>query len=309
MRVHPNAKTTPIGRALIMQRLDGDGWSVAQTASAFGVSTRTVYKWRARYRNAGTPGLLDRPCVAGRVPHRTSPARAEAILALRRARWTGPAIARRLALPRSTVGAVLQRAGLNRLAALTPPEPVRRYERAHPGELLHVDIKPLARIVRVGHRIHGDRRTRVKGAGTEYVHVCIDDTSRVAYVERLATLAQHDAIGFLERAVMWFAAHGVRAQGVMTDNGSAYVSRGFAATCARLGLRHLRTRPYTPRTNGKAERFIQTLLREWAYQRAYLTSHLRHRALAPYVRYYNHRRPHSALNDRPPFSRLQRTSA
>ena len=309
MRVHPNAKTTPKGRALILQRLDGDGWTVVQTARAFGVSTRTVYKWRARYRKAGAPGLLDRASIAQRLPHRTSPAREQVIVALRRARWTGPAIARRLSLPRSTVGAVLQRVGLNRLAALTPPEPPRRYERAHPGELLHVDIKPLARIVRVGHRIHGDRRRQVRGAGTEYVHVCIDDASRVAYVERLATLAQHDAVGFLERAVTWFAAHGVPAQGVMTDNGSAYVSRSFAATCRRLGLRHLRTRPYTPRTNGKAERFIQTLLREWAYRRAYPTSHQRHRALAPYVRYYNRQRPHSALNDQPPISRLQRTPA
>ena len=308
MRVHPNAKTTPKGRALIMQRLEKDGWSVRETADAFGVSTRTVYKWRARYRQAGAAGLLDRTCRAHRLPHRTPPAREQAIVTLRRARWTGPAIARRLGVARSTVGAVLQRVGLNRLSALTPSMPARRYERAHPGELLHVDIKPLARIVRIGHRIHGDRRTRVKGAGTEYVHVCIDDASRVAYVERLATLAQHDAVGFVERAVTWFAAHGVQAQRVMTDNGSAYVSLAFARMCGRLGLRHLRTRPYTPRTNGKAERFIQTLLREWAYRRAYPTSHQRHRALAPYVRYYNRRRPHSALHDRPPLSRLQRTA-
>jgi transposase InsO family protein len=304
MRLHPNAKTTPKGRALIVQRVDADGWSVAQTAAAFGVSRRTVGKWRARYRAAGLAGLADRPSSPHRSPGRTAARLEAAIVTLRAQRWVGHAIAQRLGVPRSTVGAVLRRVGLGRLPALTPPAPIQRYERARPGELLHVDIKPLGRIERIGHRIHGDRTTRVSGAGWEYVHVCIDDASRVAYVEVLPTLDQHDAVPFLERAVGWFAAHGVRAERVMTDNGSAYLSRRFAQLCQRLGLRHLRTRPYTPRTNGKAERFIQTLLREWAYVRPYPTSRRREQALAPWLRYYNQRRPHTSLAYRAPLLRL-----
>ena len=212
-------------------------------------------------------------------------------------------------VPRATVGAVLRRQGLGRLPALTPPEPVRRYERERPGELLHVDIKSLGRIGQVGHRIHGDRRTRVRGIGWEHVHVCVDDRSRVAYVELLPTLGYVDAVGFLERAVAWFAARGVRAERVLTDNGSAYLSRAWRAACARLGLAHKRTRPYRPRTNGKAERFIQTLLREWAYRRAYATSGRRRRALAPWLRYYNRKRPHTALNYRAPITRLEEVAA
>src|SRR5262249_36750915 len=204
---------------------------------------------------------------------------------------------------------VLRRRGLGQLPALTPAEPVRRYERERPGELLHVDIKTLGRIGQVGHRIHGDRRTRIRGIGWEHVHVCVDDRSRVAYVELLPTLGYPDAVGFLERAVAWFAAHGVRAERVLTDNGSAYLSRGWRAACERLGVRHTRTRPYCPRTNGKAERFIQTLLREWAYRRAYATSARRRRALAPWLRYYNGQRPHTALNYRAPITRLQEAAA
>jgi transposase InsO family protein len=243
------------------------------------------------------------------MPRLTRPAHVAAVRALRAQRLAGATIAQRLGLPRATVGAVLRRCGLGHLPPLTPPPPVRRYERASPGELVHVDIKSLARIERVGHRIHGDRRTRVSGAGWEHVHVCIDDASRVAYVEVRRTLHHPDAVSFLERALAWFAAHGVRVQRVMTDNGSAYISRAFAELCARQGLRHLRTRPYTPRTNGKAERFIQTLLREWAYHRAYPTSRRRTRALPPWLRYYNERRPHTSLNYRAPITRLQQASA
>ena len=309
MKLHPNAKTTPKGRALIVQRVDADGWSVAQTAAAFGVSARTVGKWRARYRADGLAGLGDRPSSPHRIPQRTAGRLEAAIVKLREQRLVGLTIARRLGLPRSTVGAVLRRQGLGRLPTLTPPVPIQRYERARAGELLHVDIKPLVRIERVGHRIHGDRTTRVKGAGWEYVHVCIDDASRVAYVELLPTLEQHDAVPFLERAIGWFAAHGVRVERVMTDNGSAYISRRFGQLCQRLGLRHLRTRPYTPRTNGKAERFIQTLLREWAYVRAYPTSRRREQALTPWLRYYNQRRPHTSLAYRAPLHRLQQVLA
>jgi transposase InsO family protein len=307
MQVHRNAKTTPKGRALIVQRVDAEGWGVARTAAAFGVSARTVHTWRRRYRERGVAGLLDASSVPRHSPRVTPAAQVAAVVAWRTQRLTGAAIAQRMQLPRSTVGAVLRRCGLGRLGPLIPPPPVRRYERARAGELFHLDIKTLGRIGRIGHRIHGDRRQGVPGIGWEHVHVCVDDASRVAYVEVLPTLQHPDAIGFLERAVAWFAAHGVRGERVMTDNGSAYVARAFAAACQRLGLRHLRTRPYTPRTNGKAERFIQTLLREWAYHRPYPTSGRRRRALAPWLRYYNARRPHTSLNYRPPLTRLQET--
>lgn len=309
MRLHPNAKTSPRGRALIIQRVDADGWSAAATASAFGVSVRTIHKWRARYRGEGPAGLADRSSAPRRSPRRTAPHREARIVTLRQQRLTGLAIAQRVRLPRATVGAVLRRHGLGRLPALTLPEPVQRYERARAGELLHLDIKTLGRIGQVGHRVHGDWRRKSRGIGWEHVHVCVDDASRVAYVELLPTLQHADAVGFLARAVAWFASHGVQAERVLTDNGSAYVSQAFAAACARLGVRHKRTRPYRPRTNGKAERFIQTLLREWAYQRPYATSARRRRALAPWLRYYNHTRPHTALNYRPPITRLPEVAA
>ena len=293
MKLHANAKTTPRARAMIVQRVDTEGWSVPETADAFDVSERTVHKWRARYRAEGEPGLQDRSAAPHRIPHRTSASREARIVALRAQRLAGWMIARRLRLPRATVGAVLRRRGLGRLPPATPAEPVRRYERERPGELLHLDIKTLGRIGQVGHRIHGRRGWGSRGIGYEHVHVCVDDASRVAYVEVCPTLTQRDAIGFLERAVAWFAHHGIRTERVLTDNGSAYISRAFATACARLGIVHKRTRAYRPRTNGKAERFIQTLLREWAYRRAYPTSARRRRALAPWVRYYNRKRPHT----------------
>ena len=309
MKVHPNAKTTPKSRAMLVQRVEEDGWTVPETAEAFGVSERTVYKWRARYRMAGLPGLVDRTSAPARIPHRTAARTIAAILRLRRQRLGGWHIGQRVRVPRSTVGAVLRRHGLGRLAALAPAQPVVRYERQRAGELLHMDIKPLGRIGRVGHRIHGDRRWRARGVGWEHAHVCIDDASRVAYVELLPTSQHPDAVGFLHRAVAWFATHGVVVQRVMTDNGSAYVSRAFAHACRHLGVRHVRTRPYTPRTNGKAERFIQTLMREWAYRHPYRTSALRRRALRPWLRHYNGRRPHTSLNWRPPLARLQELPA
>jgi transposase InsO family protein len=309
MKLHRNARTTPKARALIVQRVETEGWAVQETAEAFGVSVRTVHKWRGRYRTEGASGLHDRSAAPRRIPHRTSAPREARIVALRGQRLAGWQIARRLRLPRATVGAVLRRRGLGRLPAVTPAEPVRRYERERPGELLHLDIKTLGRIGTIGHRIHGQRGIRAHRVGWEHVHVCIDDASRVAYVEVLPTLTQIDAVGFLERAVAWFARHGVHAERVLTDNGSAYLSQAFATTCTRLGLRHKRTRPYRPRTNGKAERFIQTLLREWAYRRAYPTSRRRHRALGPWVRYYNRKRPHTALNYRTPITRLEEVAA
>jgi transposase InsO family protein len=309
VRVHRNAKTTPKGRALLVARVTAEGWTMRQAAAASGVSGRTGYKWLARYRAAGSAGLEDRPSTPGRRPHRTRARLEQWIVGLRAQRLSGPAIAYRTGLPRATVGNVLRRHGLGRLPPLQPKPPVQRYEWARPGQLVHIDTKALGRIVGVGHRIHGDRTTRQRGVGWEHVHVCIDDASRLAYVETRATNQQHDAIAFLERALAWFAARGVRVERVMSDNGSAYVARAFAAACAQHGLRHLRTRPYTPRTNGKAERFIQTLLREWAYAKPYVSSARRRRALQPWLRYYNHRRPHTALRQRAPITRLQEVAA
>jgi len=292
-----------------VQRVTALGWTMAQAASAAGVSTRTGYKWLARYRAEGTAGLADRRSSPHRRPHWTAARQERWILALRAGRLSGPAIAYRTGIPRATVGNVLRRHGVGQLGPREPKPPVQRYEWTQPGALVHVDTKALGRIAGVGHRIHGDRATRVRGIGWEHVHVCIDDATRLAYVEVLATNQQYDAVAFLARAVAWFAARGVRVERVMSDNGSAYRARAFATVCHALGLRHLRTRPYTPRTNGKAERFIQTLLHEWAYVRAYPTSTRRRRARGPWLRYYNHRRPHTALGYRPPITRLQQVSA
>ena len=278
---------------------------MAAAAEASGVSVRTAYKWLARYRVEGAAGLQDRSSRPRRMPTRTPEEWRTLILELRASRMTGRRIAVQLGRPYATVARILQRAGMGRLGPVEPLEPVKRYERAHPGELLHVDVKKLGRIGRVGHRIHGDRSTRVRGIGWEYVHVAVDDASRVTYAEVLRDeRAQTSVVPFLRRAVAYFARFGVRIQRVMTDNGSAYRSRRHAQQCARLKLKHLRTRPYTPRTNGKVERMIQTLLREWAYALPYPNSSKRAKALKPWLAYYNRQRPHSALDQRPPFTRL-----
>jgi transposase InsO family protein len=303
MQLHRNAKTTPKGRALIVQRVDVDGWTVVRTAVAFGVSVRTVHKWRARYDSEGVAGLLDRESTPRRSPERTSPPQVAAIVALRTQRLSGTRIAQRLGLPRSTVGVVLRRVGLGRLRSPAPP-PAVRYERARPGELLHVDMKALGRIVRPGHRVTGDRRHRIRRVGWDHVHVAIDDASRVAYVEILPTQQIPDAVGFVARAAAWFGAHGVRVERVMTDNGSAYRSAVHALACRALGIRHLRTQPYRPRTNGKAERFIRTLLGGWAYGAIYGSSRERAAALDGWIWTYNHRRPHGALSHKTPMARL-----
>ena len=304
MNVHKNAKIAPAGRALLVQRVLAGGRRTA-VAAAFGVSTRTVGKWVRRWQGEGSGGLVDRSSRPRRCPHQLRPRQVQRIAALRRRRWTGPAIAQRLQLPVSTVGLVLRRLKLNRLRLLEPPVPPIRYERARPGELVHLDVKKLARIERVGHRIHGNRGSRVAGAGWEYMHVCIDDATRVAYCELLPADDTLWASVFLHRALAWLQQLGVgRVERVMTDNGSAYRSQHFRHLLAQLGARHLRTRPYTPRTNGKAERFIQTCLREWAYRRAYRTSARRAAALPAFLRRYNMERPHTALQRRPPLARL-----
>ena len=308
MKLHRNAKTTPSMRALMVQRVRHDGWPPAAAATAAGVSLRTAYKWLRRHRLGGPPALEDASSRPRRHPRRTPAAVTARILAARYERQTAWAIAVQLQVPRSTVAAILARAGLNRLARLNPPAPVRRYERARVGELVHLDIKPLARILRVGHRIHGDRRQVVKGAGYEYAHVAIDDHSRVAYVEVLADQGGATTAAFLRRTVRWFARRGVTVERVLTDNGSAYVSKIFQRVATRLRVRLSRTRPYHPQTNGKAERFIQTLLREWAYPVSYPHSSRRTRALAPWLRRYNTVRPHTALGYHPPCSRFPRAT-
>ena len=304
MNAHSRARTCPLSRALLVRRVREQAWSVPRTAEAAGISVRTAYKWLARQRDEGPGGLQDRRSRPHRSPRRTPDGWRATILELRQARWPGRRIAERLHLPYATIARILQQAGLGRLRSPVPPEPVRRYERARPGELLHLDVKKLGRIGQVGHRIHGDRTTRVRGIGWEYVHVAIDDHTRLAYAEVLRDERAETTVAFLRRAIAWFKRLGVRVEQIMSDNGSAYVSRRFAQVCAQLRLRHLRTRPYRPCTNGKAERFIQTLLREWAYVRPYPTSAKRARVLRPWLAYYNRERPHASLGQRSPFTRL-----
>jgi transposase InsO family protein len=304
MNMHKNARLTPQGRLLLVQRVTDQGWTVQSAAGAAGLSERQTYRWLARYRTGGAAALIDRSSAPKRCRRQVPAERVAEIERSRRQRLSGPAIARQLGMPVSTVGGILRRLGLGKLATLEPKPPIVRYERARPGELLHIDTKKLGRIEAVGHRITGDRRDSKRGAGWEYVHVCIDDASRLAYSEVLADERKDSAVPFLERAVAWFARHGVTVERVMTDNGSAYRSRHWRHACGALALRHLRTRPYTPRTNGKAERFIQTSLREWAYARPFATSHQRTAALIPWLDHYNSVRPHAALAHRPPATRL-----
>jgi len=306
MNRYKNARMTPFGRALLIRRVREEGWRVAHAAQAAGVSERTAYKWLARFRIGGETALQDKSSAPSRPAHRLSPDRIADIAALRHERLSGPAIARILAMPRSTVGAVLRRLGLHRLSALVPREPVQRYERQHPGELIHIDSKRLGRIDGIGHRITGSRKgqSSKRGTGWEALHVAIDDASRLAYTEILKDEKQESACAFLERALAFFARHGIGVERVMTDNGAAYKSRAFRAALAEKGIRHQRTRPYRPQTNGKAERFIQTSLREWIYGEAYASSAERTAAMQPWLTHYNTQRPHSALKHSPPWQRL-----
>ena len=305
MRLHRNARTCPHSRRLAVRRVLEESWTLAAAAEAAGVSVRTLSKWLRRFREEGEQGLLDRSSAPRSVPSRTPEQRVVVIAALRRLRMTGAEIAETLSMPRSTVSVVLTRIGLGRLSRLEPAEPPNRYERRRPGELLHVDVKKLGRIGRPGHRVNGDRRTRSRGIGWEFVHIAIDDATRLAYVEVLADEKATTATAFLRRAVAHFRAHGVQVERVMTDNGSAYVSLVHRLACKALGLTHLRTRPYRPRTNGKAERFIRTLLAGWAYGAIYRDSAERRAALAGWLDFYNRRRPHGSLNHQPPLQRLE----
>ena len=303
MKLHGNARLTPRGRTLMCQRVRNDGWTIADAALAAGCSERTCYRWLERFDANET--MDDRSSAPHHVPGRTPPDVEAAIEQLRRLRFTSTRISAELDLAVSTVCAVLKRIGLNILSHLEQPEAPSRYCRRHPGELIHVDVKKLARFNKPGHRVTGRGPGNYNHKpGLEAIHVCVDDTSRMAYVEVLPDEKANTTIGFLERAVAWFAERGVTIERVMSDNGSPYVSTAWRTWCADHNIRHLRTRPYRPRTNGKAERFIQTMLREWAYAATYQSSDHRHQALAPWLEFYNHRRPHSALGHRTPASRL-----
>ena len=304
MRLHANARTCPHSRQLAVRRLEQEGWTLTRAAEAAGVSVRTISKWRRRYRAEGEEGLLDRSSAPAWIPQRTPEERVQAIALLRRERLTGWEIAERLGMPLSTVSTVLARIGLGRLSRLEPPEPPNRYQRERPGELVHIDVKKLGRIGRPGHRVNGNRRTRSRGIGWEYVHVAVDDATRLAYVEVLEDEKAVTAVAFLRRAVAHFADHGIRVERVMTDNGSCYRAIVHALACRALGIRHLRTRPYRPRTNGKAERFIRTMLGGWAYGAIYQNSTQRQRALPAWLDYYNRRRPHGSLSRQAPIERL-----
>lgn len=303
MELHKNARITPSGRMLLVRRVIG-GMPVTGAAEAAGVSTRTAFKWKKRFMEAGEAALVDRSSRPHRIPRQAHPDRVEEVLRLRRRKNTGPQIAARVGLSSATVARILARHGLSRLKSLEPKEPVVRYQRDRPGELIHVDIKKLGRIKVIGHRITGNRRQCAPGAGWEFVHVAIDDASRLAYAEVFPNERSPSSAAFLKRSVLWFQNRGVNVQAVMSDNGSCYISGKFKAACQKLKIRHLRTRPYRPRTNGKAERFIQTLLREWAYKRPYPTSAQRTDRLPRYLNHYNLRRPHAALNKRTPAQRL-----
>jgi transposase InsO family protein len=308
MNIHRSARTTFASRVLLVERVEKQGWSIEEVAEAFGISDTTVRKWLARFDELGLAGLRDRTSKPHRQPLKTAPSWEAQILELRAVRMTAQRIAHSLSLPKSTVARVLARNGKSHLPPLKPPPPVVRYEWKRPGDLIHLDVKKLGRIRGVGHRITGVRQHRNRGIGWEYVHVCIDDHTRLAYVEVLGDEKGLTTAGFLQRATAWYAERGIKVRRVMSDNGSNYVSKVFAAACKHLRQRHLRTRPYTPRTNGKAERFIQTLLREWAYVQPYQHSKLRRAALRPYLRYYNERRPHGSLESLPPISRIARAA-
>ena len=304
MKLHANARTCPHSRRLAVERVLVQGWTLAAAAEAAGVSVRTVSKWRRRYREEGEQGLLDRCSAPASVPLRTGESRVAVIASLRRLRMTAAEIAETLGMPLSTVSGILTRIGLGKLWRLEPLEPPNRYEKQRPGELVHVDVKKLGRIGRPGHRVNGDRRTRTRGIGWEYVHVAIDDATRLVYVEVLEDEKAATAVGFLRRAIAHFAAFGIRVERLMTDNGNAYRSAIHALACKTLGIKHLRTRPYRPRTNGKAERFIRTMLGGWAYGAVYRDSDERRRALTGWLDFYNHRRPHRSLGRQAPIERL-----
>jgi transposase InsO family protein len=314
MKLHANARTCPNSRRLLVDRILVGRWSVAAAAEAAGVSERTAFRWLARWRAEGEPGLLDRSSAPKRVPHRTAADRVWAIESLRRLWMTAAEIAEVLSMALSTVSVVLRRIGLGKRSRLEPPEPPNRYERKRAGELVHLDIKKLGRISRrgAGHAVTGNRASQVKvgprrvgATGWEFVHVCVDDATRLAYAEVLPDERGQTAAAFLRRAVGWFAGYGISVERVMSDNGACYRSRAHRQALAELAInRHIFTRPYRPRTNGKAERFIQTLIDRWAHGAIYGSSTERANALPGWLNHYNFTRPHGSLAKQPPGTRL-----
>ena len=310
MDSHKNARLTPKGREAMVRSVVDGGLSRTAAARRFNTTAKTVAKWVERFRKDGDEGLRDRSSRPHSSPNQTSLATRASVEVLRRQRYTGKQIAIELGLSAATVSRILRRLGLNKIDALEPCEPVRRYERQRPGEMIHLDIKKLGRINGIGHRITGDRtrqsnlRSRGKGPGWEFVHVAIDDASRVAFAKVMNSERRRSATAFLKAALAYYESLGIKVERVMTDNGSCYKSFAFRRLCKRLGLRHIRTRPYTPKTNGKAERFIQTSLREWAYAKAYQHSHQRTNDLPIWLHRYNWHRPHAGIGDRTPISRL-----
>jgi transposase InsO family protein len=306
MNIHKHARLTPVRREEMALAVISGHLSKAQAARVFGVSAKIVSRWTERYRAEGASGMQDRSSRPKRIPTQTAEALAERIITHRRQRLCGRHIAELTGVSPATVSRVLKRAGLSRLRDLVPPEPVRRYDYKEPGGLIHLDIKKLGRFERVGHRITGDRtgQSNARGVGWEFVHVCIDDASRIATTGIYPDEKAVSAIAALRKAVANYLDLGIKVTRVMTDNGSCYKSFAFAAACKELKLKHIRTKPYTPKTNGKAERFIQTALREWAYARAYETSDQRKSHLPEWTHMYNWHRPHGSLNSKPPISRL-----
>jgi transposase InsO family protein len=303
MDIHSNARTCPNSRATIIDHLTAGAWNEDQ-AFAMGVSVRTGFKWLRRFREEGLDGLQDRSSRPDEIPNETAPERAALILLLRRCRLTAREIAIKLGMPRSTVSAVLKRHGMGRLRDSEILQPVVRYEHDAPGDMLHLDVKKLGRIRGVGHRMTGDRSVRARGVGWEYVHVAIDDHSRLAYVEVLANEQGVTTAAFLRRALAFFRAHGIRIRRILTDNGKNYTSNVFQELCASREIKRSLTRPYRPCTNGKAARFIQTLIREWAYKRPYGSSRRRTAWLPRWLHRYNHHRPHGSLGGLPPIARV-----
>jgi len=315
MKIHGNARTCPNSRKLLVHRIEEEGWPLMAAAEAAGISERSARKWLGRWRAEGEPGLLDRSSAPKQVPSRLPADRLAAIEALRRLRMTAAEIAEVLGMALSTVSRWLARIGLGKRSALAPPEPPNRYERKRPGELIHVDVKKLGRISArgAGHRVLGVGRRqsqekvgpkRLGATGWEFVHVCVDDATRLAYVEVLPDEKGATAAGFLRRAVAWFAGMGITVERVLSDNGACYRSQLHAQACSELGMRHLFTRPYRPRTNGKAERFIQTLTNRWAYGAIYGSSAERTAALSGWLDHYNFRRRHGSLGHKSPAARL-----
>ncbi len=305
MDVHKNARLTPLGRERLVKMVLG-GQTPEAASEAAGVCPRTARKWVGRYTSEGLEGLHDRSSRPKRLRQPTPQLTVARIESLRRQRMPGKEIAATVGVSPATVSRVLKRLGLNKLSALEPAEPPRRYQREQPGEMIHIDIKKLGKFNQIGHRITGDRtgQSNSRGVGWEYLHVCIDDASRVAFSRIMKSERKACAVTFLKAAVAYYKSLGVMVERVMTDNGSCYRSGAFAKACRRLGIKHIRTKPYTPRTNGKAERFIQTSLREWAYARAYLNSRQRAHELPFFMHRYNWHRPHASIGAKPPISRL-----